>query len=239
MKLQLKRALERAGLDIHRRRDVPFGVRWEDDLGYYLSERPLKVAIDVGAHIGETARRLTIHFPGCQVHSFEPIPDIYHALKAATRGMNVICLQAAVGEHDGLADITACTGAPWLSGFKARGSTVQVRVMTLDSYTAEHQLPGIDLLKIDTEGHEPAVLRGARRLLEGGAVDHVLCECAFVERPEEPHADFAEISRMLTPLGYRVVSFYTGGVDDLGWRWGDVLFRRPTGTKIPLAWSPH
>lgn len=236
MRRQLRRALERAGLDVHSRGDVPFGTRWEDDLGYYLGGRPLGIALDVGAHKGETARRLTERFPGCRVHSFEPVPDTYRTLTDTTRGMNVVCVQAAVGEHDGLADIAAGAGGSSHSGFRAGGSTVQVRVTTLDSYAAEHELSRIGLLKVDTEGHEAAVLRGAHGLLQDGRVDHVLCECEFVERPEEPHGDFAEISRILTPLGYRVVSFYTGGVDELGWRWGDVLFRGPA---IPVARSPH
>jgi hypothetical protein len=46
--------------------------------------------------------------------------------------------------------------------------------------------------------------------------------------------------QILTPLGYRVVSFFTGGIDDHGWRWGDVLFRHVTAaTPGWVVCSPH
>src|SRR4051812_10109880 len=62
----------------------------------------------------------------------------------------------------------------------------------------------------------------------------------FSERPDEPHGDFTRIHALLAPAGYRVVSFYTGGVDDQGWRWGDVLLRRVTAAAPGwVACSPH
>jgi hypothetical protein len=68
------------------------------------------------------------------------------------------------------------------------------------------------------------VLKGAQRTLSERRVDFILAECDFFPRPGEPHGDFAEILELVSTHGYRVVSFYTGGVDDLGWVWGDVLF---------------
>jgi hypothetical protein len=124
-------------------------------------------------------------------------------------------------------------------GFRAIGPSLEVRTVRLDTYADEQGIDHIDLLKIDTEGHEPAVLRGADQLLRSSRIDHVLAECEFTERGDEPHGSFAEIHAILAPLGFRVVSFYTGGVDELGWRWGDVLFRR-VGTVTPsrVAISP-
>jgi FkbM family methyltransferase len=42
---------------------------------------------------------------------------------------------------------------------------VQVNITTLDDFTRDHDIDMIDLLKIDTEGYEPNVFRGAQRLL--------------------------------------------------------------------------
>ena len=69
------------------------------------------------------------------------------------------------------------------------------------------------------------MLRGAAGLLGEGRIDFVLCECEFTPRPEEPHAAFADLHAILEPLGYRVVAFYSGGVNNHGWIWGDVLYR--------------
>ena len=69
----------------------------------------------------------------------------------------------------------------------------------------------------------------------------MVCECEFTARPGEPHADFRAIQDLLEPLGYKVVSFYTGGVDNLGWIWGDVLFRHASGQRdhAGVAMSPR
>jgi FkbM family methyltransferase len=218
---------------------APFGVSWVDDLRYYLGDARLSVALDVGAHRGETAQLLAECFPGAIVHSFEPVPHSFEALRAATAGLDVRCVNAAVGDVEGRARMRLGEDSG-RSGFRARGSELEVRTVTLDRYAAAEGLERIDLLKIDAEGHEPWVLRGALGLLRAGRVDYVLAECEFSERADEPHGDFAAISALLGPLGYRVVSFYTGGVDDLGWRWGDVLFRRLQGAATGwVVSSPH
>jgi hypothetical protein len=49
-------------------------------------------------------------------------------------------------------------------------------VDTLDAYCLRNGVERIDLLKVDVEGHELAVLRGARRLFERGAIHRVLFE---------------------------------------------------------------
>jgi FkbM family methyltransferase len=219
--------------------ELPFGVVWEDDLTFLLGERPLRVAFDVGAHRGETARRLVRRFPGVTVHAFEPMADNAAALRAATQDLSVHCVAAAVSDRNARALIGRGPDS-MRGGFGAPGDRVAVATVTLDGYAARHGVRHVDLLKVDTEGHEAAVLRGGRALLTGGGVDFVLCECEFIARPDEPHGDFAEILGLLAPLGFRVVSFYTGGVDDLGWRWGDVLFRRVVDARPGWVMrSPH
>jgi hypothetical protein len=115
------------------------------------------------------------------------------------------------------------------------GEKLEVRAITVDEYAQDQGVDRIDLLKIDTEGHEEAVLRGSVEQLERASIEFVLCECEFTERPEERHADFRAVQDLLAPFGYRVVSFYTGGVDNLGWLWGDVLFRYAPGERDRAA----
>ncbi|ANP36048.1 methyltransferase FkbM [Phaeobacter gallaeciensis] len=100
-----------------------------------------------------------------------------------------------------------------------------VHATTVDQFLAERQLSRIGLLKIDVEGYEMNVLRGAQRAIASRSIDFILCECEFQDRPGEPHGDFFEIFSHLTQQGLRLVSVYTGGVDQNGWRFGDVLFR--------------
>jgi FkbM family methyltransferase len=236
----LSRTLARANLDLHRRHHVPFGVRWSDDIAHYRRDRAVSVAFDIGAHKGETTLKLLRAFPGVQMHSFEPLPENFADLQRATAGSNVRTVNAAVSDRSGV--VTMARGeASYLASLHRDGQGVEVQAVTVDEYVLELGLDRIDLLKIDTEGHDEAVLRGSLKQLESGRIEFVVCECEFTARPEEPHADFRRIHELLEPLGYRVVSFYTGGVDNLGWIWGDVLFRYAPGQSDRETWalSPH
>jgi FkbM family methyltransferase len=235
-----RRALASAGLDVRRRRHVPFGVRWEDDLSYYLRLRAMRSAFDVGAHRGETALRLLRAFPGVQVHSFEPLPENFAALEEATAGSGARTVNAAVSDTSGTVRIARGRSTQHAS-LHGEGEGVDVPALTIDEYMYEHGIDRVDLLKIDTEGHEEAVLRGSLRHLEDSRIDFVLCECEFTARADEPHGDFRAILGLLEPLDYRVVSIYTNGVDNVGWLWGDVLFRHAPGPANPRSWvtSPY
>jgi len=233
----LRRALVRANLDLHQRHHVPFGVSWSADIGHYLQGRTASVIFDIGAHKGETALMLIRAFPGVYVHSFEPLPENFAALEEATAGTSALNNNVAVSDKSGVVTI-ARGDMTYHASVHGSGEKLEVPSVTIDEYALAHHLDRIDVLKIDTEGHEEAVLRGGLGRLESGGIEFVVCECEFTARPDEPHADFRAIYDVLEPLGYRVVSFYTGGVDNLGWIWGDVLFRYAPGERDPKTWSP-
>ena len=44
---------------------------------------------------------------------------------------------------------------------------IAIETVTLDEYVSEQALPRVDLIKIDVEGAEILVLKGARQLLNG------------------------------------------------------------------------
>lgn len=240
MRRKLDEGLRRRDLELHRRQRVPFGVRWTDDLAWCLGGAPLGVAFDVGAHRGETTRKILEAFPGALVHSFEPLPESFAALAAATAGTAARAVNAAMSDTPGT--LTLARGNSTLTtSVYGSGERLEVAATTVDRYAEEQGLEHIGLLKIDTEGHEQAVLRGAAGLLGEGRVSYLLCECDFTPRPEQPHGAFADLHASLEPLGYRVVSFYSGVVDNLGWIWGDVLYRHVSGDRdlASLARSPH
>jgi Methyltransferase FkbM domain len=59
---------------------------------------------------------------------------------------------------------------------KVEGTQV-IPTVTLDEWVQSQGLPKISLVKIDTEGHEPQVLEGARKLFENKAIDCTILEC--------------------------------------------------------------
>lgn len=237
---KLREELRRRDLELQRRQKVPFGVRWRDDLAWCLGGAPLGVAFDVGAHRGETTAELLEAFPDASVHCFEPLPENFAALAEATAGTTARAVNAAMSDTVGT--LTLARGnSTFTTSVYAGGEQLQVAATTVDRYAEEQGLERVGLLKIDTEGHEPAVLRGASGLLGEGRISFVFCECDFTPRPGEPHAAFADLHATLEPLGYRVVSFYSGCVDNLGWIWGDVLYCHAPSSRDPGGWvrSPH
>ena len=90
----------------------------------------------------------------------------------------------------------------------------EVEVDTLDRITQQEQVDQIDLLKIDVEGHELAVLQGARDLLNRGAIGAVQFEFGsrnlasrsylrdFVELLGADYKLFRVTPRGVTPIQY-------------------------------------
>ena len=82
----------------------------------------------------------------------------------------------------------------------------------------------MDLLKIDTQGYEDRVLRGAGEMLTPTAIRMLLIEVSFVDLYEN-QASFADIFTLVTTRGYRLVGLYDARRDERGLiRWCDVLF---------------
>jgi hypothetical protein len=91
----------------------------------------------------------------------------------------------------GLASLADANG-----GSTAAGATVfEVQAHRLDEAFADSR---IGLLKVDVEGHEPAVLAGAEELLRAGAIRDVVFE------DHHPYPD--ECTRMLEGAGYHLVA---------------------------------
>lgn len=109
-------------------------------------------AIDVGAHVGFLSKDVA-HFFG-RVYSFEPQPDNFRCLIENTPA-NVLPVNSALGDKVGRIGIHS----PQLdnSGAWELCEGDDVEITTLDSF----QFPEVGLIKIDVQGYEFAVLRGA------------------------------------------------------------------------------
>ncbi len=113
-------------------------------------------AIDVGAHVGLWSRWLVDRF--LCVEAFEPVAE--HA-ELFRRNVRKKCglYQVALGDHDafvGMKSFPEDTGRAHVNG------SGDVEMRTLDSYG----FTDVDLIKIDVEGYELAVVRGAEQTLK-------------------------------------------------------------------------
>jgi FkbM family methyltransferase len=128
------------------------------------------VFVDVGANVGLHTLAIAAHVAeGGAVVAFEPHP-VNHRLLVHNLEQNR--LRHVVAENLGLAEAAATlTGTARASGgnwsLASRGDyRFEVRLVRLDDYLRDHPLPRLDLMKIDVEGAEVRVLRGARQTIE-------------------------------------------------------------------------
>jgi FkbM family methyltransferase len=142
--------------------------------------------LDVGANIGEyslfcydTFRNVS---PGVQIYAFEPQPVTYGKLvKNVASVKNITCVELGVSD---------VAGTTLLYDYGQSGSehaslsrevirdlhhsqevnTSEINLTTIDAFLETHQIEKVDLLKIDVEGYELNVLRGASASLEKGRI---------------------------------------------------------------------
>jgi FkbM family methyltransferase len=149
-----------------------------DVIATALGSEP-KTVFDVGANIGEYAKMISNRFPNALVYCFEPIPATFQILSESTTGLNTINTQAALGSSAGSIDIHMGGGnsdgsmasvykTPLETIFSFVGEvnqTISVPITTLDEFCKDISA-NIDFLKIDVEGHELEVLKGAANLIK-------------------------------------------------------------------------
>jgi len=140
-----------------------------------------------------------------QVHAFEPGHETCLRLQRNVDGnqladrVRVNC--EALGESDGWLRMQHDPSSPATSFVSSAGEPVRCRA--LDSYARENGLAHIDLLKLDVEGYEVQVLRGAPGLLGEGRISMILVEWA-PDLLEKEGASARELWSMLTGYGYRL-----------------------------------
>lgn len=142
--------------------------------------------IDVGCNIGVIstfASRLV--GPGGAIISFEPEPELYRRLleNLALNGSdNVHPFPLAMGSASGRAKLYPCSPNKGHTSLVRPNSVEpeaeEVEVGTLDEFIALHNVPGVRMVKIDVEGWELEVLKGARRLFSGRDAPILSIECS-------------------------------------------------------------
>lgn len=149
------------------------------------------IVCDVGANIG--AHTLAFSRIAKHVHAFEPIPTLFNAMAGmvALNGLdNVTCYQVGVGEADGVMTYPAldfdCVNNLGAGSLESFNGSRGVRVFNLD--TPCH------FLKVDVEGMESAVLKGAAPMIR---------ECQPVMYVEADRKDnFPELLSVIRDLKY-------------------------------------
>jgi FkbM family methyltransferase len=154
----------------------------EDD--YRIAEidfqRPRCVILDVGANIGVFSIAAAKRFPDATIHSFEPNPEAYPRLvrNLELNGtVNVRPVNRAVHSSCGVLNFSGDNSTS--VGRVIDSGTLSIEAVTLDDFCSHRGIREIGLIKIDVEGAEVEVLKGARATLE--MTDWLVVECHSAE----------------------------------------------------------
>ncbi|HKA80042.1 MAG TPA: FkbM family methyltransferase [Xanthobacteraceae bacterium] len=173
---------------------APF-TRWVTTRG--LLQESFSV-VDVGVQGGASVRwdLLDDHLV---FHGFDAIAEVIDELKQQNAGRTNRHFHAvAIGAADGEREFYVNPSNPTASSMLREGDGQEARmvpVRRLDSLFAAGVIPKCDFLKVDVEGFEKDVFRGARELLEAGVLS-VETETNFSISPEYPRGHFGTIAEI-------------------------------------------
>ncbi len=129
--------------------------------------------IDIGCHIGEILDLMIRHAPKGRKFGFEPIPELHQFLVSKYSGFsNVTISPVALYDKHGETTFQHVLNAPAYSGIRKRkydGKHVEIEQITVETARLDDLIPAglrIDLVKIDVEGAEFRVMRGAVNMLK-------------------------------------------------------------------------
>ena len=176
------------------------------------------VIFDVGANVGEYSAYIQKFDPQAEIHCFEPDKAVFDKILLPNVKKNNVALGNIIGDQT----LYQNPDAPALNSFydMRNGSSVyssilplKVAVTTLDNYCKKNSIKHIDLLKIDVEGHELSVMRGAKEMLSAGAIDKMQFEFGYASMYSRIFLrDFFEY---LLPLGYEIYKIKPLGLEKI------------------------
>ena len=217
------------------RRELPAGLDGNGE--YAIQERMAAhlatrqghapVILDVGANLGAWARPFgdalqSAGVTGARLIAFEPGPGQRERLEVNMKGAAgfdevtilpfAIAAEAGTGEFVITGDATGSSGLATEAGATATEvERLEVEIRTLDGMLGELGLDAVDYAKVDTEGNDPNVLKGAIETLRAGRIGAIQFEYNFLWLNNR--FSLGQIFRLIDGLDYRLGKIVPDGVE--------------------------
>jgi FkbM family methyltransferase len=192
---------------------LPVYVQYE----WLTKQEKINTIVDVGAYLGRVSQALKYLLPDAKVFAFDPVEENYAAIKKTLGGSNGVTVEkAVVSDKEGKLQFYKHVAPQTSSLLKMEYSyekqfplskIIDVKSVTLDNYFQNLPLKGKVFLKIDTQGSEISVLKGADNFLKKVSVIHI--EVSF-EKSYRKQSSFEQIYKFLEARGF----IYIGDIPD-------------------------
>ena len=191
------------------------------------------VVFDVGASRGDWSNCVFSLHKAVLVYAFEPIPDVFTSLQETCKDKLGFAYNLALSNKKGKSEFcyySSNYSNSRMSGFydrkilkeklKLAHEKIMVEVDTLDSFCSENLINHIAFLKIDTEGEELNVLKGALGLLQNKAISAIQFEYGGCYIDSE--STLQEVYKLLSKHGYAIFRIFPKGLIKIE-KWKDQL----------------
>lgn len=202
-------------------RYIPKGIYPLYDIQFFSGTRKLQTVFDVGANIGQTARGFIQYFPNSQIYCFEPVSQSFRTLSQNfSEFPNVHCINKGLGSNQEIIKINLYKDSQLDTLIKngpredQKIGEEEISLDSLDNFCNSQKIRYIDLLKMDVQGWESEVLRGASSFLDSRRIHFILTEVGF-RNSDSDMQHFSEINSFLEENGFWLCGFYHS------FRWGD------------------
>ena len=199
--------------------------------------RPLKpqVIFDIGANIGTWTLLAKALYPQAQIHAFEPLPVHIGRFQKLTNRLQLVHLHEIglgpypmrttmkVTDFSDASSVLPLTPTGKQQWHLQQVAEVPVQIERLDDWVSAGGLDWPDLIKIDVQGYELEVLRGAELCL--AKAKWVLLEVSFINLYED-QCRFDQLVAFLTTAGFEVAAFGNSTALGCALIQADILFAK-------------
>ncbi len=174
---------------------------YENNFFLFPSFKDNLTVVDVGANVGMFSLWAASQISNVHIYAFEPNPKIFERLKYNIKANGLVncviaeCLAICAREGSVYFKQSEATLTSKVVEYSEPG-IIKVPVISLDKWVRQQNIESVDFLKIDTEGYEMEVFKGAQEIALN-IVRNLVVEC---HKPNYP----AEIKAFLAKYGFRL-----------------------------------
>lgn len=192
------------------------GLNLSHDIAKDTPLRNIRTVFDVGSSYGLMTDLFLKTFPECRIYAFEPYLKAYASFgERYHKNPKVRSFQVALSDEVGKLEMFIQPD----SGYNSLNEAVnkpskemgeqsqQVDVSTIDIFCKENLIESIDFIKIDTEGLDLRVLKGAQSMLSQRKIKYIFVECTF-DRDNIQNTQFSSLNDFLEDHGFKLRAIY-------------------------------